>query len=712
MSMSISSPHWHRVAGLRIRLRPHVSILRRSHRDGLHYLLQDDVTGQFHRFTPEAWQVIGRLDGRRTVQEVWEAVSARLGDRMPTQMQVINLLGQLQRADLVQSDRSPDVGRLVRRGAQERRAKRFRRLASPMSVYVPLLDPERLLEATRWLGRMAFSRAGLIVWLAAVLSGLLVLVLNWRFLTHGLADQVFAAENLLLVMLIYPVTKVLHELGHALAVKRWGGQVHEMGVVLIILLPVPYVDATAASAFPQGWQRAVVGAAGMMVDLLVAAVACWVWLLAEPGVPRALAMNVVLIAGISTLVFNGNPLLRFDAYYILSDLARIPNLASRSNRQLGYWFCRLAGVRSLASPSATAGEAASLGAYAVLSFAYRGLVIIGLAMLLASHYFVLGVLLACWALVLAYVWPALKLVALPARDGRLRDGRSRLYGLGLGLLAALLALTLVVPMPFATRAQGIVWAGDDAVLRAGAPGFVQRVVATPNGRVRAGETLIELVDPELDARVAVTRADLQRAEREYQANQQDPNLAVAYQDSLRFLRGQLDREIARRTALQVVAPWDGEFRIASPDELVGSYVRRGDLLSFVVDAARMHVTALVPEEAIAIVRERTVRIEVRLASNPGEVLPARLLRQMPAATQELPSRVLSLEGGGPFALDPRQPSGNLAFQRLFRLDLAVPGIQGRRLEERVHIRFVHPPEPVGERIYRWARTTFMRQFGV
>jgi len=129
--------------------------------------------------------------------------------------------------------------------------------------------------------------------------------------------------------------KALHELGHAYALKHWGGEVHELGLMFLVFLPVPYVDATGSASFGQKWQRALVGAAGIIVELLLSAIALFIWLNAEEGLVRAFAFNVMVIGGVSTVFFNGNPLLRFDGYYILSDLVEIPNLGDRSKRYLG-----------------------------------------------------------------------------------------------------------------------------------------------------------------------------------------------------------------------------------------------------------------------------------------------------------------------------------------------------------------------------------------
>ena len=165
-------------------------------------------------------------------------------------------------------------------------------------------------------------------------------------------DRVLVPENLLVMWLVFPVLKLAHEFGHAFAVKTRGGEVHEMGVMIMVLTPVPYVDASSAWAFRSKWQRIRVGAAGMMVELFIASLALFLWLSAEPGVFRGVLYNVILIAGISTVLFNANPLLRFDGYYILMDWLEIPNLRQRSTQYWAYLAERYLFGRREAEPPA------------------------------------------------------------------------------------------------------------------------------------------------------------------------------------------------------------------------------------------------------------------------------------------------------------------------------------------------------------------------
>src|SRR5581483_5184184 len=167
-------------------------------------------------------------------------------------------------------------------------------------------DPDRFLTATMPLLRPLFGPVGAALWLALVGGAVVLALLHWTELHADLADRLFSVSTLTLLFLAYPMVKALHELGHAYAAKAGGGEVHEIGVMLLALLPVPYVDASAASGFPSKWRRAAVGAAGIVVELALASIALMVWVAAAPGPVRAFAFTVMLIGGVSTLLFNGN----------------------------------------------------------------------------------------------------------------------------------------------------------------------------------------------------------------------------------------------------------------------------------------------------------------------------------------------------------------------------------------------------------------------
>ena len=347
MAGTLFSPSWYRVAGLKPRLRTHVDIHRHSYRGTIWFVLQDHSSGRSHRLTPAAYAFIGLMDETRTVQNIWDLCNERGGRDAPTQDDVVRLLGQLHAADALICDVPPDTRELFRRFQRQRRQTWRQRLWTPLAIRVPLFDPDAFLERTAFLVRPLFGRLGALIWLAVVTAGLVLAGLNWSTLTEDVVDRVLAPQNLVLLWFVYPLVKAIHELGHAYATKIYGGEVHEIGVMFLVFVPVPYVDASAASSFPDKRQRMAVGAIGIGVEMLLAAVAVFVFAHATIGLVHAIAYNVILIGGVSTILFNGNPLLRFDGYYVLTDALELPNsvptcepLFGLPHRALCLWFAR------------------------------------------------------------------------------------------------------------------------------------------------------------------------------------------------------------------------------------------------------------------------------------------------------------------------------------------------------------------------------------
>src|SRR3972149_6091628 len=248
MSQSLFSPSWYRVAQLTPTLRTHAQVHRHEFRGETWYVLQDPTSERYHRFSPAAYYVIGLMDGRRTVQIIWDIALRKLGDDAITQDEFIQLLSQLHAADVLQCDVPPDTQEMFRRRERMRQKKWQQRLMSVFAWQIRLVDPERFLATFLPLARPAFTWFGYAVWIAAVGVAVLVAGAHWSGLTKDTLDQLVAPRNPVLLWLLFPVIKAVHELGHGFAIKKFGGEDHEMGEMLLVLPPVPYVDASAAWA--------------------------------------------------------------------------------------------------------------------------------------------------------------------------------------------------------------------------------------------------------------------------------------------------------------------------------------------------------------------------------------------------------------------------------------------------------------------------------
>jgi putative peptide zinc metalloprotease protein len=716
MSEALVSSSWYRVAQLQPRLRSHARLHRMRYRGALWYLVQDPVSQRVHRFTPAARFFIAAMNGARTVQQLWELTNRQLGADAPTQDDVIRLLGQLHAADLLQSDVTPDVTELFERGQQQERSQRQRSYFNPMALRVHLWDPDRFLQRVRPAIDLLWSRWGGLLWLLVVAPALVLLPLHWDDLTGNFSDRVMASGNLLMLWLVFPVIKALHEFGHAAAVKRGGGEVHDVGVVMLVLIPVPYVEATAATVFRSRWHRAVVAASGMAVEVFLAAIAFYLWLLAEPSLARAVLFNVMVVAGISTLVFNGNPLLRYDAYYILSDLLEMPNLAQRATRYVGYLVERHAfGATDVDTPEVSRRDKAWLLAYGVLSACYRVLVTVAIALFIAKEFFFVGVLLALWAVGAMAVVPLVRMLR-QLGNPRLRPHRQRVRAVIAGFVVAVLVLLFVVPAPFRTVLEGVAWLPPSAMVRAAEEGFVVRLVAAPGSRVEAGDVLVQLASPTLQSRLEVAEGRVAELQAVYLSHLLDDRTQSAIAlEQLNAAQSELASARERVAGLTVRANTAGLFMVQRPQDLPGRFQKQGDLLGYVLDRPQLVARVVATQDAADVVRAETTRVQVRLAHEPDRVFEGHLQREVPAGEEYLPSRVLALEGGGQLATDARDSRGERTLERTFQFDVAVQGVTGATplfFGQRVHARFEHPPEPIGQQWLRSMRRLFLSQFHV
>ncbi|HEY4542906.1 MAG TPA: hypothetical protein VIG66_11100 [Noviherbaspirillum sp.] len=715
MAESLYSESWYRVANLRPRLRNHAQVHRHTYRGGVWYVLQDNASGRFHRFTPVANAVIGLMDGKRSVQEIWDMACVQLGDTVPSQDEVIKLISDLHRADVLQSDAPPDLEEIQRRRKQHWRMRIKQYFGNPMSLRFPLYDPDALLQRMMPFMRPLFGWFGLLLWAALLGVAGLLAAMHWPAFSDGMLDHVFSVDNLLVMWLVFPLVKVLHEFGHGLAVKARGGQVHEMGIMLLLFMPVPYVDASFAAAFEDKRWRMLVGAAGMMTELLIAALAmiAWVWL--DPGIERAIAYNVILIAGVSTLLFNGNPFLRYDGYYILSDWLEIPNLGQRSNEYLGYLINRyLFDVDDVKSPVVAPGEGRWFLFYSITSFAYRMFMMVTIVLVVASKFFLFGVLMAVWAVWTMLFMPVFKNVKYLANSPRLRTRRGRAVAVSTAAIGTALLVLFVLPAPSYTRAQGVVWAPEEAQVRAAVDGFVESLAVPAGEQVAKGQILIRTTDPVLVARAAAAEADLL----ELQARRDAARVSSRVQADIleqQIAHAEVALEIARKRLeeVRILAPSAGSFVIADQQNMPGRFVQRGELLGFVTGKELRTVRVVVTQANADRVREDTVGVQVRPTERVAEAMDAKVLRALPGATEQLPSMTLSTQGGGEIVLDPKAPDEGRALEKLFVVDLEVPPDSGLTyLGSRVHVRFEHTPEPLGVQWVRSARRIFMKKFSV
>jgi putative peptide zinc metalloprotease protein len=707
----LHSPLWHRVAALRPRWRIHARADPQSVRGATWHVVVGDGRTDALRLDAAAWAIAGRCDGERTVAALWDEALAADPEGAPTQDEAIALIARLVDARVLECDGLPDVDVLLD-DDRRRAARALRGRLNPLAPRLRLGDPSALLRPLAPFGRCAFSPLGAGVWVALLAAAALIALTEWEAIARHAAHWMDTPRYLLLAWLVWVPMKAVHELAHGLSVRRWGGEVHEAGIGLMLLWPAPYVDASAAHRFAHAGHRALVGAAGIVAETGLAAAALLVWAGTGPGWVNDTAFVVAVVGTVSTLLFNGNPLLRMDAYFVLCDAFGLPNLASRSGQWWhARWQRRVLGLRDARGPDPAPGERGWLEAYAPLSWLWRVSLLAALAVWAGAVHRGLGAAVVLAALLWLVGLPLWRLVRAPSESGQplatRAAARMRLVAAGGGLLA----LVLLLPLPDRVIAPALVWAPDEARVRAGVDGFVVSVAA--EDAVARGAPVVRLDDPALRReRERLLQAQPGLSAELFAHLRTDPARARQAEEALARARAELAEVDARLARLEVGAPVAGRFAVDRPQDLPGRFVREGDALGWVLDDGPPVLRVALGQDDAARLRDRVHAVDVRLAELPGTVLRGRLLRESPAALERLPGAALGEPAGGPVPIDPEDRDGLKPARPTYVIDVRIddPLVSAPRLGGRAWVRLDLGQASAAAQAARWVRQTVRGRF--
>ena len=719
------SESWYRVANLRAKLRPGAQISRQFYRGERWYVVRDPAGNQFHRLSDPAYRFVALLDGTRTVEEAWDLCGGVLEDDAPTQPEVIQILSHLYSANLIDADVTPDATVLLRRHKELNKRKTQNRLMNVLFPRIPLWDPDKFLKRWMPVNRLLFSKVGAMIWIAVVFIAIAFLAPYWNAPGHSLK---VAAEhsvdirnnpvNLILLYGVFILVKFIHELGHAFACRRFGGECHEMGIMFLVFIPTPYVDASTAWAFPNKWHRIFVGAAGMIVELFFAACAAFVWMNAGDihGIVSELAFNAMLIASVTTLVFNANPLLRYDGYYILSDFLEIPNLRQKSSEYtLGLIKRHVFNVK-LQQPLPPSLQRVWLFAYSVLSSIYRAFVGLVILMIVAYEIPVIGPLMAISGIATWFMVPCYKVFKYLAIDPELHRKRPRAIAFSATVLAAAIIVIGIVKFPVNIDSEGVLTVdkADDRPIYAEQPGFIRQIGASPDGRqlrdgdfVHKGQVLLVLENLPLlttledaDARIKQLRAELM------QAIATSPVLAQGK-------KMELDKTIEQRNLLHgqvekltIKAPIDGELIAPDLANKVGSFVGKDNKEVVRVENTRkQNVIAILGQDDYQLLDEPqqtnlAAHTGARMVGDIDHVVKAQSVTLVHVALSAAPSTALTTIGGGQGQLDPTERNDPTYETPQFQAHVILDDNGTYVTGQRAYVRFKLAKRPL---IWQWGR---------
>jgi putative peptide zinc metalloprotease protein len=616
------------------------------------YVLKDPLTLEYFQLAPAEYFLWERLREPATLAELKREFGTRFAPRTITSAALQQGINQLFEQGLLKSTAPAQGTQLLERARQRRRTEHWQSLMKVLSFRLASWDAGSLIDSLYGKVSWLFSRA------VGFAAAVVVLFALWLLMAHASqlapklpnVNELWSPGYIVLWLATIAMIKMLHELGHATTCRHYGGRCHEMGLMLLAFLPALYCDVSDVWQFTRKWQRMAVSAAGMIVEIVVAALAFIGWWYTEPGLLNTWLLGVATIASVGTLVVNANPLLRYDGYYLLSDWLEIPNMGLQAQ---GLLFNRLHNWL-IAKPQAedvllSHKQQQSLAIYAVASRLYSLIVILAIyAMLfaLARPYHLenlvvtLGVL-TLMGMALPTVLGTWRLVRNPANRAHMKKPRLTMLG---GVLAMAAGLALCFPLRHRVEGQAVVVPANAQAVYATVAGELIDAVAAGTA-VKAGDVIAKLRDPQLELSVAKQAGEFAVKQAHYEQlntlraleSRLSTKLPTA-QAELKDAQAQLAQYRRRAEELVIRAPVDG-IVIAPPDHEKthdevrlanwsgslldrrnhGSWVEPGTVLCTVGSPTKLTALVTIDERDVAEVQPgETVRI--LLDSAPVRIL--------------------------------------------------------------------------------------------
>jgi putative peptide zinc metalloprotease protein len=404
--------------------------------------------------------------------------------------------------------------------------------------------------------------------------------------------------------------------------------------------------------------------------------------------------------------------LPFDGYFVMCDTLDLPNLGPRSR---AYWSERLKKWMLWAKGGTkvqyASGERKWLILYSPLSLVYRVIVFSLIVLWVGSYSVVLGTLAAVFALSTICIMPLWRLVSSVLQGAPAGALRLRARTVVAGVALAIGSLLFAVPFPSHTLARGVVWLPDEARVRAETDGFVAKILVKDGEQVEAGRLLLVLEDREMVVERGVLTQKLARFRTDrYRQILTNPLRAENVAQEIKRLQHEIQRIDERIGRLSIRAQMNGRLVMPRQDDMLGSFALRGDTLGYVLASEQIRVRAALSERDAALVREATLGISVRLDDAPETAISAQLIRDVPAATHDLPSPALGDRGGGPYVTDPADENGLRTIDPVVLVDLQLPEAMLERVGGRAWVRYDHGSTPIADQCYRRVRQLFLQHF--
>lgn len=670
---------------LTLRIRPDLTARRQRYHGETYWVVKEPIGLNYYRFHEEEFAILQMLDGQTTLDEIKEEFEAEFAPQKITFQDLQQFIGMLHRSGLVVSDSSGQGRQLKKRRDEKKRRELLGKLSNVFAVRWRGLDPERFLtwlyQYTWWL----FHPLCVALCLSICLCALFLVSVQFEVFRSRLPTfhQFFGPHNWIYLGMTMAVVKVLHEFGHGLSCKHFGGECHEMGFMLLVFTPCLYCNVSDSWMLPNKWHRVVIGAGGMCVEVVLASIATFLWWYSEPGLLNHLALSVMFICSVSTLIFNGNPLLRFDGYYILMDIAEIPNLRQKSTEVLKRFMVDLClGLEQPENPFLPQGNRFFFGMYTVAAVIYRWVVVLSICMFLNRVLEPYGLKILGQAVAFAgffglIVQPIYRLGQFFYLPGRMHKVKRHRLIASIAVVGAIVAAIVYVPLPYAIKCSFEVSPRDAAAVYVDVPGRVEEIQVEDDETVESGQPLIRLSNPDLELAVLQLEGKLEQTRTKIRSVEQQrfrDDRASLQLDQLREVEATVEYQLQEKKRdldrLNIVAPVAGtiipvpsrqprgqrEGRLptwsGSPLDRknLGATFMESDLICRIGDSQHLEALLVVDQADIDLLDQamrdgREPQAALQLDAFPGTPLEGKVIEVAKVELKAAPTRLSSQAGG-------------------------------------------------------------------
>lgn len=571
------------------KIRSDIKIIRQVQRGDVTYVVKDPVALTYYRFGPLEHTLIKYLDGSHDHDQVAQSLAAETGVSLTGSM-IGEFLESLKQKDLLERSAGEKSLVLLERLRKERKLKTDTDRGDVLYMRFPAFDPDQFYN--RLIKRIGFFWSRRFVISCFVLFSLaaIIIISNWGVISTGLSElysfQDKGVSDIVMFVAVLFTVIVFHENGHGLTCKRYGGEVHELGFMLIYFMPAFYANVTDAWTFETKAAKLWVTFAGAFVELIICSIATFVWYFSTPGYfLHDLAFTFMLVAGLSSIIINMNPLIKLDGYFALVDYLEIPNLSEESSKYIGALARKYIFRAPAVIPDYNPRRKRILFTYGALAFCYRILILVLVMLFFNRHINELfpeaGVVifpLVAYRLLrkkLKSAWKGIRFLFVDKREVLMKPKSLAITG---ATLAVAGGLFVFLPVSYSHRTTFVIEPSDRVPIRAATEGFIGSVAVNEGDAVRRGALLAVMRDLDLEQKRDSLRAEMALLDR--QIMQQQAQGATAESLKARRHRDQITGALAETQArleqLRIISPTDGVVVTHKVSERVGEMLKRGE----------------------------------------------------------------------------------------------------------------------------------------